>query len=82
MMLCKVNIPFTDKETKEQYKAGAEIELSEKRIAEIRTVNVNMISVIREIEPEAEPEETESEEVEPEAEPEAEKPKATRKKKA
>ena len=48
MMLCKVNIPFTDKETKEQYKAGAEIVLSEKRIAEIRTVNINMISVIGE----------------------------------
>lgn len=49
MKLVKVLIPFTDKVTGELHKADSEIELSEERIAEIKAVNANMVSVIGEV---------------------------------
>lgn len=85
MKICKVIIPFIDKVTGEPYKENDEIRLSDERIAEIRTVNPNMVYVIGEapveedtpeepVEP-TEPEEPENvepvepEKVEPEEEP-------------
>lgn len=91
MKICRVIIPFTDKVTGEPYKENDEILLSDERIAEVRTVNPNLVYVIGEapeeeevpeepvepIEP-AEPENTEP--VEPAEEPvePAEKPKKPR----
>lgn len=49
MMRCKVNVPFTDKVTGELYKAGAEITLSDERVAEVKAFDVNLISVIGEV---------------------------------
>lgn len=61
-----VNIPFNDVYTGEAYKAGQTIELSEERVAEVKEVNKNMISVIGNVEaPVAEPEEPVEEPVEP-----------------
>lgn len=83
MKICKVIIPFIDKVTGEPYKENDEIRLSDERIAEIRTVNPNMVYVIGEapveedtpeepVEP-TEPEEPENvEPVEPDKEEEPE----------
>ena len=54
MKRVRVEIPFIDRVTGEAYEANAEITLTEERIAEIRTVNVNMLSVLGDAEP-AEP---------------------------
>ena len=48
MKCCKVNVPFTDKVTGELYKAGAEIALTDERVAEVKAFDVNLISVIGE----------------------------------
>jgi len=50
MKRVRVNEPFTDKVTGEQYEANAEITLTEERIAEVRSVGINMISVLGEAE--------------------------------
>lgn len=50
MKRVRVNEPFTDKVTGEQYETNAEITLTEERIAEVRSVGVNMISVLGEAE--------------------------------
>ena len=57
MKLVKVLIPFRDKKSKKLYKQNDEIELTEKRIEEIRKINVNMITVLGDVkEPPKEPE--------------------------
>ena len=48
MMRCKVNVPFKDKVTGEDYKAGTEIALTEERVAEVKAFDVNLISVLGE----------------------------------
>ena len=63
------NVSFKDRYTGEMNKAGATAEMSEERIAEIKEVNPNFISVIGNVESapvQGEPE------VEPEGEPVAE----------
>lgn len=50
MKLARVNIPFTDKVTGELHKVNDEIVLTDERIAEIKLVSVNMVSVIGEAE--------------------------------
>lgn len=91
MKICRVIIPFTDKVTGEPYKENDEILLSDERIAEIRTVNTNLVYVIGEAPepveevPEEPVEPTEPEAVEPAEEPvepeePAEKPKGRKKK--
>lgn len=50
MKRVKVLIPFTDKVTGEMYEANAEITMTEERIAEVLSVNVNMVSVLDEAE--------------------------------
>lgn len=50
MKKVKVLIPFIDKETRNVYVKGDEIEVSDKRLAEITSVNVNMVLVIGEVE--------------------------------
>ena len=52
MKLVKVHIPFTDKVTGTQYNSGDEIVLTDERLAEVKAVNVNMVSVIGEAEEE------------------------------
>ena len=49
MMRCKVNVPFKDKVTEELYEAGAEITLTEERVAEVKASDINLISVIGEV---------------------------------
>lgn len=49
-----VNIEFKDAYTGKLYKAGQKIELSEERVAEVKGVNKNMISVIGNVEAKAE----------------------------
>lgn len=58
MKICKVIIPFIDKVTGEFHKENDEVLLSDERIAEIKTVNTNMVYVIGEAPevPEVEPE--------------------------
>ena len=51
-MLVKVHIPFTDRVTGELHKVNDEIELTAERLAEVRAVNINMVTVISEEEPE------------------------------
>ena len=46
MMRCKVNVPFKDKVTEELYEAGAEITLTEERVAEVKAFDVNLIVVL------------------------------------
>lgn len=41
-----VNVPFKDAYTGKQYKTGQTIKLSEERVAEVKGINKNMISVI------------------------------------
>lgn len=48
MKICKVLIPFVDKVTGAMYEVGDEIRLSDERIAEIRTVGINIVKVLRE----------------------------------
>ena len=48
MKKVKVLIPFIDKENGNVYVKGDEIEVSEGRLAEITSVNVNMVLVIGE----------------------------------
>lgn len=67
MKICKVIIPFIDKVTGEFHKENDEVLLSDERIAEIKTVNTNMVYVIGEA-PEV-PEVTEVPEIEPEKKP-------------
>ena len=50
MMRVKVLIPFLDKVTGESRKADDIIEVSDERLAEIRKVNVNMVTVLGEVE--------------------------------
>ena len=45
-MLCKVLEPFIDKVTGKHYKADEVIELTAERLAEVKAVNVNLVSVI------------------------------------
>lgn len=45
-MLCKVLEPFIDKVTGKHYKADDVIELTAERLAEVKAVNVNLVSVI------------------------------------
>ena len=73
MKICKVIIPFTDKYTGEPYKENDEIPLSDERIAEIRTVNPNMVYVIGETPEEEEVPEEPVEPIEP-TEPENTEP--------
>ena len=63
MKRVKVLIPFTDKVTGERYEANTEITMTAERIAEVLSVNVNMVSVL-------------GEEEEPVKKPRARKPKA------
>lgn len=51
MKRVKVLIPFTDKVTGKDHEADDIIEVSDERLAEIKTVNVNMVLVIGEVEP-------------------------------
>lgn len=51
MKSCKVSVPFTDKVTGEAYKAGAEIMLTDERVAEVKAFDVNLISVIGDVTP-------------------------------
>ena len=46
MKLVKVLIPFNDKVTGKPYEVNDEIELTDERIAEVRTVNANMVLVL------------------------------------
>lgn len=46
MNICRVVIPFTDKETGELHKMDSEILVPDERLAEIRAVNVNMVIVL------------------------------------
>ena len=50
MMRVKVLIPFLDKVTGESRKADDIFEVSDERLAEIRKVNVNMVTVLGEAE--------------------------------
>jgi hypothetical protein len=50
MMKVKVLIPFTDKVTGKDHNADDIIEVSEERLAEIKSVNVNMVLVLGEAE--------------------------------
>ena len=50
MKKVKVLIPFIDKETSNVYVKGDEIEVSDKRLAEITSVNINMVLVIGDVE--------------------------------
>ena len=71
MKRVRINIPFTDKVTGRDYVTNDEINMTEERIAEVRSVGVNLISVLGEVdEPEKEPEAPEIPE-EPKKEPEA-----------
>lgn len=49
MKKVRVLVPFTDAVIGDIYKVNDEIELSDERIAEIKSVNVNMIEVIGEV---------------------------------
>lgn len=73
MKICRVIIPFTDKVTGEPYKENDEILLSDERIAEIRTVNTNLVYVIGEAPEEEEVPEEPVEPIEP-TEPENTEP--------
>lgn len=46
MKSCKVNVPFTDRVTDEAYEKGAEIVLTDERVAEIKAFDVNLIIVL------------------------------------
>lgn len=50
MKRVRVLIPFTDRVTKELRKVNDELDMTEERIAEVRAVSVNMISVLGEAE--------------------------------
>jgi hypothetical protein len=52
MKRVKVLVPFTDKVTGEVHAAETEVLLSEERIAEIKLVNINMVSVLGDAEAE------------------------------
>ena len=52
MKRVKVLIPFLDKVTGESRKADDIFEVSDERLAEIRKVNVNMVTVLGEVEEE------------------------------
>jgi hypothetical protein len=52
MKKVKVLIPFTDKVTGEVHAKDAEVLLSDERIAEIKLVNINMVSVLGDAEAE------------------------------
>ncbi len=52
-----VNVAFKDAYTGELYKAGSEINLTEERVAEVKEIDKNMISVIGNVEPEVETQE-------------------------
>ena len=51
MKRVKVLIPFTDRIAGKDHKADDIIEVSDERLAEIKTVNVNMVLVIGDVEP-------------------------------
>ena len=48
MKICKVLIPFKDRVTGAMNEVGDEIRLTDERIEEIRTVNTNIVKVLRE----------------------------------
>lgn len=50
MKSVKVLIPFHNKETKVDQVPGDEIDVSEERLEEIRTINVNMVLVLGDVE--------------------------------
>lgn len=47
MKICKVLIPFKDRVTGVINEVGDEIRLTDERIEEIRTVNTNIVKVLR-----------------------------------
>lgn len=69
-----VNVDFRDVYTGELHKAGDKVEMTDARIAEVKAVNPEFVSVIGTV---AEPEQSDA--IEPVAEPEA-KPKRAAKK--
>ena len=79
MKLCRVIIPFTDKVTGKFHHENDEIVLTDERIAEIKSVNMNMVFVLGEADAKAtEPKTEPVAEAETEGE---EKPKRTKKSK-
>jgi hypothetical protein len=50
MLRVEVLIPFIDKETSNVRVKGEIFEVSEERLAEIKSVNVNMVNVLGEVE--------------------------------
>jgi hypothetical protein len=52
MKRVRVEVPFIDKVTGAQYEANAEIMLTDERLAEIKSVNINMVTVLGDAEAE------------------------------
>ena len=50
MKRVRVEVPFIDRVTGEKYEANTEITMTEERIAEVRSVGINMVSVLGEAE--------------------------------
>lgn len=78
MKIVMVNVDFIDAYTGEMHKTGSKVEMTEDRIAEVKAVNPEFVSVIGTV---AEPAQTATVEpvVEPVAEPDAKPKKATKK---
>ena len=55
-----INIDFKDRYTGEMHKAGATEEMSEERVAEVKEVNPNFISVVGNVEEPKKPEDEKS----------------------
>lgn len=45
-----VNIPFKDAYTGKLYKAGQKVKMSQERIAEVKEINKNLVSIIGNVE--------------------------------
>lgn len=45
-MIVRVLIPFIDKKTGKEQKVGKKLNISAERLAEIRSVSVNMVEVV------------------------------------
>ena len=52
MKRVRVEVPFIDKVTGALYEANAEIMLTDERLAEIKSVNINMVTVLGDAEAE------------------------------
>lgn len=61
-----INVDFKDRYTGEMHKAGATEEMSEERVAEVKEVNPNFISVVGNVEEPKKPEDEKSEDEKPE----------------